>query len=142
MTPGQRLGRAVRHWMERPEMPWRGTRQDRGRRAEELARHHLERNGLTLLERNARAGRGEIDLVMRCDDTLVFVEVRARMADSLVCAAESISPRKCAKVRETAQRLVSSRGGWQDMYCRFDVVAVTVPRNGGRPAIDWLPDAF
>ncbi|WP_372591081.1 YraN family protein [Guyparkeria sp.] len=123
-------------------MPWNGTRQERGRQAEELARRHLEQNGLVLLERNARAGRGEIDLVMRRDDTLVFVEVRARATGSLVSAAESLSPQKCAKVRETAQRLVSSRDAWQDMYCRFDVVAVTVPRHGGRPAIDWLPDAF
>ncbi len=128
--------------MERRARPWEGTRRDRGRQAEELARRHLERNGLALVERNARAGRGEIDLVMRGDDTLVFVEVRARADGSLVSAAESVSPRKCAKVRETAERLVSSRAGWQEMYCRFDVVAVTIPRQGGRPAIDWLPDAF
>jgi len=107
-----------------------------------LARRHLEAAGLSLLERNARAGRGEIDLIMREADTLVFVEVRARAAGAPVAAAESLSPRKCAKVRETAQRLITARPAWQALYCRFDVVAVTMAQGGREPRIDWLTDAF
>ena len=123
-------------------MQWTGNRQDRGRQAETLARRHLEAAGLSLLERNARAGRGEIDLNLRRGDTLVFVEVRARAAGAPVTAAESLSARKCAKVRETAQRLITARPAWQSLYCRFDVVAVTVAAHGREPRIDWLTDAF
>lgn len=122
--------------------PWTGSRQERGRQAEALACRHLEKAGLALLERNARAGRGEIDLVMRTDDTLVFVEVRARAAGAPVSAAESLSPAKCAKVRETAQRLIGQRPEWQSLYCRFDAVAVTIPDDRGEPQVDWLADAF
>ncbi|MGM0517883.1 MAG: YraN family protein [Pseudomonadota bacterium] len=123
-------------------MQWTGNRQQRGRQAETLACQHLERDGLELLERNARAGRGEIDLVMRKDDTLVFVEVRARASGAPVTAAESLSPAKCAKVRETAQRLITQRLEWQSLFCRFDVVAVTIPDGNGKPHVDWLANAF
>ena len=116
-------------------------RRERGQRAEELALAHLERAGLTRLERNARAGRGEIDLILRDGDTLVFVEVRARMGGALVTAAESLSARKCAKVRETAERLIARHPEWQALYGRFDVVAVTLVANR-TPEIQWLPDAF
>lgn len=119
-----------------------GNRQQRGRQAETLACRHLERSGLALLERNARAGRGEIDLVMRKGDMLVFVEVRARASGAPVTAAESLSPAKCAKVRETAQRLITQRPEWQSLFCRFDVVAVTIPDGNGKPHVDWLTDAF
>ena len=112
-----------------------------GRRAEDLALEHLQGAGLVPVERNARAGRGEIDLILRDGDTLVFVEVRARAGGALVTAAESLSARKCAKVRETATRLLAARPEWQALYCRFDVIAVTAT-TGRQPKIDWLPDAF
>lgn len=123
-------------------MPWDGDRRQRGRQAETLACRHLERGGLTLIERNARAGRGEIDLVMRKDDTLIFVEVRARASGAPVAAAESLSTAKCAKVRETAQRLIARHPEWQSLFCRFDVVAVTIPDGSDTPQVDWLADAF
>ncbi|HER34834.1 MAG: YraN family protein [Halothiobacillaceae bacterium] len=116
-------------------------RHERGRRAEALALTHLERAGLRRLATNARAGRGEIDLIVRDGDTLVFVEVRARTGGALVSAMESLSARKCAKVRETAERLIAQRPEWQALYCRFDVVAVTLVVDRA-PEIEWLPNAF
>ncbi|WP_410474854.1 YraN family protein [Guyparkeria sp. TX1] len=140
---------ALRRWWRNDDHP--GTRdsdngdgqahrQRLGQQAETLALRHLERTGLKLLRRNARAGRGEIDLILRDGDTLVFVEVRAREDGALVAAAESLSARKCAKVRETAERLIASQPAWQGLYCRFDVVAITA--RGAHNHIDWLPDAF
>ncbi|MDG4867333.1 YraN family protein [Guyparkeria sp. 1SP6A2] len=132
----------VKHWWDKRPTRWTGTRQSRGQQAEHLARRHLEQAGLQHLQSNARAGRGEIDLIMRERDTLVFVEVRARGQGALVTAAESLSARKCAKVRDTAQRLITSQPGWQSMYCRFDVIAVIIPDDHGPPAVEWLVDAF
>lgn len=134
---------ALRHWWHRHESADDGPQAHRrrfGQEAEALALAHLERAGLTPLRRNARAGRGEIDLILRDGDTLVFVEVRARGGGALVSAAESLSPRKCAKVRETAERLIAAQPAWQGLYCRFDVVAVTA--RGDHNHIDWLADAF
>lgn len=144
---------ALRRWWGRDGQPEarQGDRRDSkaeaqahrrhlGQQAETQALRHLEGTGLKLLKRNARAGRGEIDLILRDGDTLVFVEVRAREDGALVTAAESLSARKCAKVRETAERLIASQPAWQGLYCRFDVVAVTA--RGAHNHIDWLPDAF
>lgn len=134
---------ALRRWW--PTRYRRGheptDRRERGQQAEALALAHLERAGLTRLDQNARAGRGEIDLILRDGDTLVFVEVRARMGGALVSATESLSARKCAKVRETAERLIARHPEWQALYCRFDVVAVTIATDRASE-IEWLPDAF
>jgi len=134
---------ALRQWWPRRERAQGAPsdRRERGRQAETLALAYLERAGLHLIERNARAGRGEIDLILRDGNTLVFVEVRARQEDAPVSAAESLSARKCAKVRETAERLIARQPAWQALYCRFDVVAVTLMTNR-TPEIQWLPDAF
>lgn len=134
---------ALRRWWPGRHRPDREPtdRRGRGQRAEALALAHLERAGLAGLERNVRAGRGEIDLVCRDGDTLVFVEVRARRGGALVTATESLSARKCAKVRETAERLIARRPEWQALYCRFDVVAVTITTDRAAK-IEWLPDAF
>lgn len=114
----------------------------RGHRAETLAAEHLGRNGLVLLERNARAGRGEIDLVMRDRDTLVFVEVRSRRSRAMVNASESITPAKRQKVIETAERLLLQHHDWQRLHCRFDVVAIEWHPRNGQVAVDWIRDAF
>ncbi|MFO7808897.1 YraN family protein [Guyparkeria sp.] len=103
--------------------------------------HYLERAGLELLCRNAGPGRGEIDLILCEGDTLVFVEALARASGALLITTESLPARKCAKVRETAERLVVGQPAWQDLDCRFDVVAITA--RGAHNHIDyWLSDAF
>jgi len=117
-----------------------GPRQ-RGAWAERLACGYLRQRGLTLLTRNFRARRGELDLVMREGDTLVFVEVRYRGGGAGPDAAESIDRRK-------RERLLHAGARYLQQYaprdapppCRFDVVAV----SGGRecPVIRWLQGAF
>lgn len=74
--------------------------------------------------------------------TLVFVEVRARKGGAQVSAAESITPAKQRKLRETAERLLQSTPEWQDSACRFDVIAVQLDAADQPGSIDWIPDAF
>ena len=61
-----------------------------GKKAEDVACSFLQRNGLSLVERNYHCRYGEIDLIMHDDDTLVFVEVRYRNSNKFGDAAESI----------------------------------------------------
>lgn len=110
------------------------TRQAAGRDAEDAALARLRQSGLTLLERNYRARRGEIDLVMRDGDTLVFVEVRYRSSAGYGSAAETVDHRKRAKLIAAAQSYLQ-RKRWRHA-CRFDVVAM----QGAR--LNWLRDAF
>jgi len=92
----------------------------RGAQAEGLAADFLERHGLAILARNFRTRRGEIDLVARDGDTLVFVEVRLRARSDFGGAAESVTARK-------QQRIVSAAQAWlsrlqREPPCRFDAV--------------------
>jgi putative endonuclease len=97
------------------------SRAETGRRAEDLAAELLSREGLTVLERNFRAKCGEIDLVARDGDEVVFVEVRARASMSFGGAAASVDRVKRAKLVRAARVWLSARG-WTGP-CRFDVVA-------------------
>lgn len=91
-----------------------------GARAEALAAEYLERQGLTLLERNFRTRRGEIDLVMREGGVLVFVEVRLRTNAAYGGAAASITSRKQARLVAAAQVYLARLG--REPPCRFDAV--------------------
>jgi putative endonuclease len=108
----------------------RSPKQDQGRRWEQAALAHLRRNGLVLVEENFSCKGGEIDLVMREHDTLVFVEVRQRADRRHGGAAASITPAKVRRLVRAAQFYLLRYP--QTPPCRFDVVAI----DGDQ--LDWL----
>ena len=91
-----------------------------GARSEELAARFLEAQGLTIVARNFRTRRGEIDLVARDGDTLVFVEVRMRSSGVFGGAAASITAAKRARLVAAAGAYLSRLG--REPPCRFDAV--------------------
>lgn len=118
--------------MARGDGAWRRALGDAKERA---ACDYLQRQGLRLVAHNVRCRLGEVDLVMRDGDTLVFVEVRYRRAQGFGGAAASVDRRKQA-------RLIAAAGFYLqrhpcDLPCRFDVVALG---DGG--SLDWIRDAF
>ena len=108
-----------------------------GTSAEDIACAYLQRRGLRLLLRNYRCHRGEIDLIMRDAEYLVFVEVRYRRRDAFGSAAESISATKRERIVMTANHYLQRKS--VEPPCRFDVVAV---HGGNLQDIDWIRDAF
>ena len=108
-----------------------------GDQAEALAAAYLERQGLQVVERNYRCRQGEIDLIMRDNDTLVFVEVRLRTNPRFGSAAESITQQKQGKILQAARHYLA--GQRKLPQCRFD--AVLLGGLGGG-AIEWLKNAF
>lgn len=110
-----------------------------GREAEARAYEHLRRQGLTLLARNYRTPFGELDLVMEDRGVVVFIEVRYRRREDFGTAAESVDPRKQAKLRATAACYLQRHKQAARQPCRFDVVAIS---GWERERIDWLRDAF
>lgn len=118
----------------------RGQSNATGERAERLACRYLEQAGLVLLERNYRCPRGELDLVMDDAQTLVFVEVRFRRQPRFGSGAESVDPRKRARLIATAQHYLQRHPRRAAQPARFDVVAIAL--QNGQPAIDWIQDAF
>ncbi|HVL57390.1 MAG TPA: YraN family protein [Burkholderiaceae bacterium] len=112
-------------------------RQRLGALAEQRAEAFLQARGLQPIARNVRFRGGEIDLVMRDADEVVFVEVRARASRGWGGAAASIDARKRRRLRLAAQLyLLQQHGNGHWPACRFDVVAIDAD------SVDWIRGAF
>ena len=112
----------------------------RGAAAERLAGAWLRRRGLRPLEVNYRCRAGEIDLVMRDRNTLVFVEVRYRGRGSFGSGAESVNRTKQLRLIKAASRYLQQHPQWADGLCRFDVVSLS--GDEGNPEVEWIRHAF
>lgn len=122
-------------------MPHQSPPQRTGQRYETLVCAHLRRHGLRLLTRNYRCRLGEIDLVMRERDCLVFVEVRYRALQRYGGPLASVGNIKQRRLIRTAQHFLLCHPQYARLCCRFDVVAV----SGTPPThvdIDWIRAAF
>jgi putative endonuclease len=109
------------------------TRQSDGARAEALAAEFLAARGLVVIERNWRRRCGELDLIARDGETLVFVEVRLRTRRDFGDAAASITPAKQARLIAAAGQYLA--GLDRSPACRFDAVLL----DALDPArIEWL----
>jgi len=100
-----------------------------GQAAEDAAARFLRRAGLAVVERNVRFRDGELDLVCRDDDVIVFVEVKCRHASWGDAPAAAVSWHKQRRLTRLAQRYLA----WRRLTgapCRFDVVAVTLDARG------------
>jgi putative endonuclease len=107
-----------------------------GDRAERIAAAYLEDRGLAVLESRYRCRWGEIDLILRDRDTLVFAEVRLRRSKSFGGAAYSVDRRKQARIVATARHYLT---GAREAACRFDVVLLDALEPS---RIEWIRDAF
>ena len=107
---------------------------------EQRACAELERAGLKLLVRNYCTRHGELDLVMRDGDTVVFVEVRYRKSASHGDAAASVTASKRARLILAAQHWLAAHPQHARRTCRFDVVSYDGPVDAIRR--DWLRGAF
>ncbi|WP_342774227.1 YraN family protein [Plasticicumulans acidivorans] len=109
-----------------------------GRSGEDTALAYLRAQGLKLVTRNFRCRFGEIDLIMRERDILVFVEVRCRLDKGYGSALESVDYRKCIRLQRTAQVYLQQHR--EDRSCRFDVIAISP--TACPPGIEWVRNAF
>ena len=110
-----------------------------GTKGENLARKTLKNKGFRVLARNHRTRLGEVDLVCRDGDTVVFVEVKARTSDEFGHPSEAVGHRKQAKLRNLAEEYVSAHD-LEDSPVRFDVVSVRLDTDP--PEVEHIPGAF
>ncbi len=111
----------------------------RGERAEATAAAWLQARGLSVLERNWRCRFGEIDLVLRDGNTLVFAEVRLRGNPHFGGAAASIDARKRRRLIASAQLYLTARPSLRNHPCRFDAVLMNDAAGAG---LEWIRNAF
>jgi putative endonuclease len=129
-------------------VPAQDTRNRLGAHGERLAASHLERAGYRVLERNARCGRiGEIDIVAQDGRSLVFCEVKTRVAGSSRGPAtplDAIGPRKRERIRRLAAEWLRTRPtpGSRPSAIRFDAIGITVTSTGDLRNLDHVEDAF
>jgi len=111
-----------------------------GDRGEQIAAALLERKGWTIVDRNFRVGRREIDLVARRGEVVAFVEVKTRSGLAYGHPLEAITWRKRREIQQVALGWISRHGRPGEVY-RFDAVAVQLPASGG-PTIEHVEDAW
>jgi putative endonuclease len=112
----------------------------RGELGERAARRHLQKLGLKFLAANFRSDRGEIDLVFRDHDCLVFVEVKARSSEDWTRPAAAVNARKRRLISQTALdylRLLKN----PEVKVRFDIVEVLL-QDGKVREVRHLPNTF
>ncbi|HZP65279.1 MAG TPA: YraN family protein [Rudaea sp.] len=107
---------------------------------ENAASAHLAAAGLEPLARNFTCRYGEIDLVMRTHEGIVFVEVRYRRRAGHGDGIASVGSAKRAKLVRAATMYLESHPQFADLPCRFDVIACSGTPE--RPRFEWLPNAF
>lgn len=116
------------------------AKRSRGAQAEQRARQFLERAGLNFVAANVSGGGGEIDLIMREQTTLVFVEVRLRGNQRFASASESVNATKQRKLLQAAQYYLQREKLTDKVPCRFDVVALQTLDSEQQP--EWIKNAF
>jgi putative endonuclease len=115
------------------------ARQSLGRLGEDVACGELERLGYAILSRRYRSRFGEIDIVARHGDEIVFVEVKARAGHEFGGGAAAVTPWKQRRIAQMALDYLS-RYKLHDRPCRFDVVTVDV--HQGSPQVVVYRHAF
>lgn len=114
-----------------------------GRQGEDQALAHLLRLGYVLVAANHRTRFGELDLVMRDGDALVFVEVKSRRAQRPAAVWEALDDRKRRQVRRMARAYLHEHGGHPAARSiRFDAVGVVLDARGALVRLDHLEAAF
>jgi putative endonuclease len=104
-------------------MSGEASKRNIGKDGERFAVSFLEDRGYTILERNFTFNHGEIDIVAKDKDELVFIEVKMRRNPQFGSPEESVTPAKQELLRRTAEGYVHEKQ-LEECFCRFDVVAI------------------
>lgn len=116
------------------------NKQQLGKCAEKDACRFLEAKGFQLLLENYRCRFGEIDLIMKDQEDIVFVEVRSRSSIEYGTALESITRSKMNKLIKTATYFLQTKNWLYKVVSRFDVV--TIDFIEGKMQLNWIKNAF
>ncbi len=116
------------------------SRQRLGQSGEEIVAGYLKKKGYTILVKNYRCKTGEIDIIARDGQVLVFIEVKTRSGVGYGFPAEAVTPRKQRQISRTAQWYLAERQLF-DVPARFDVIAV-LDDNTAHNRIEHINNAF
>jgi putative endonuclease len=112
-----------------------------GNRGERKAASFLRGQGFRIIARQYANQHGEIDLIARDGDCIVFVEVKTRRSDARGLPVEAVTSDKQRKLTNTALVWLKRRG-LLESRCRFDVVSILWPKDSKTPEITHYKNAF
>ena len=112
--------------------------QQLGQAAEDLAAHHLQKQGFTIIARNYRYERAEIDIIAHKEGLLLFVEVKARSSDQFGHPEAFVTPQQQALVHAAAEHYIIAQD-WNHAI-RFDVIAILNSKD--QVQLTHFEDAF
>lgn len=110
-----------------------------GSEGEDLAVRFLQKKGYRIVARNYRTPVGEIDIIARDGDTIVFIEVKTRTDISFGYPFEAVNKRKRQKLKNLALLYLKRQG--KESPVRFDVLSISCVDNGKKD-IEHIKDAF
>ncbi len=116
------------------------TRISLGKQGEDIATAHLKKNGFQIITRNYRQKSGEIDIIARDGEWLVFVEVKTRKSLRYGQPFEAVTQKKQTQIGRVALDYLT-RNKLLDQAVRFDVISIIVKRDGNTD-IEHLPNCF
>ncbi len=112
-----------------------------GNKGETLAARYFKSTGYEIIARNFRHGRAEIDLIVRKDDWVLFVEVKTRQSTDFGEPEEFVLPGQVSRIYDAAEEWIFSTD-WKG-HIRFDIVSVKLSDDPeGEPEIEHLEDAI
>jgi putative endonuclease len=117
-------------------LPKRADNSGAGRRGEEKAAAALEKAGMSIIAKNVRSPRGEVDIVALDGETVVFIEVKSWSHYGIEELQYGINLKKQRRIIETAKFFLAAHREYNEMAVRFDVVFV------GKDALTHLASAF
>lgn len=115
-------------------------RQSLGKAGEDLAARFLTESGLTIITRNYRCSKGEMDIIARDGEALVFIEVRTRRSSYRGWGEETITQLKARRLQAIASYYVVQQRYASWPCLRFDVIAIRW--TGEKPDTIWIKAAF
>jgi len=99
-------------------------KQQLGNKGEQLVSEYLQNKGYQILERNYRFGKGEIDIICKCENDIVIVEVKSIRIKGFGSGEERITIKKQKKIIETTYAFLDQHQEHENIGVRFDVVVV------------------
>lgn len=126
--------------------------QQLGKWAEQTALNLLQQQNYVWVTSNYHSRRGEVDVIVKRGQELVFVEVKARTIGNYGHACEMVTRAKQKKIIKTAMRFLQRYPSYQDFYCRFDVICFDFPQKIAKTVqqdfsnfhydLQWIENAF
>lgn len=112
-----------------------------GKHGENLACEYLRQHAYTIVHRNFRSKVGEIDIIAKDREVVVFVEVRTQTSNAYGPAYNTVTPTKQKQVKRVALSYISRHNLVKTQF-RFDVIGITLNPDTGEYHLDHIPNAF